>query len=238
MKNERLYLLAVTEKVNYLDSRLHHKIEILKEAEAENKKLSLYNFNFLTVQSIKKFNEGKLSADEAEKKIRASYERKKKKVIQEVSALFEAVESSEDFTEGKIEVEWTKSRTWGLNPHAVFLSSVNHGVYTDSASGCGYDKLSSAIAGALNQCLPLKKAFFSYLENCLKDLTDEEIAGLSKEYNYRKFFPYGTGYSATTFFEGGVGVSCYDAIFKLVGLDFKHIANGKTYDVFTIEKTK
>lgn len=238
MKNERLYQLALTEKVNCLESILNYEVKALREAEAENKKLSLYNFDFLTVQARKKFNEGKLSADEAEKKIYASYERKKKKVIQKVRALFEAVESSEDFTEGKIEVEWTKSKTWGLNPRVVFLSSVNHGVYTDSASGCGYDKLSSAIAGALNQCLPLKKAFFSYLENCLKDLTDEEIAGLSKEYGYRKFFPYGTGYSATVFFAGGVGVSCYDEIFKLVGLDFKHIANGKTYDVFTIEKIK
>lgn len=228
MKHVKLFELAVAERVSNLEAWRNHD---LKQMEGGK----VWNVEFLTASSAKKFNDGDLTKEEAEKKINKAFERKKAKAVAEIEALFSSVESSKDFEGGKIEVNWTRSRAWGMNPRAVFTSYAD-GVYTGSASGCGYDKLSASVAEALNQCLPLKKAFFDYVENCLKDLTEEETVGFCKDYGYRKFLPYGTGYSATTFFEGGVGVNCYKEIFDRIGFEFKQVENEKTYDVFTIAR--
>ena len=58
----------------------------------------------------------------------------------------------------KISIEWKKSATWGANPHGeAWLSFIDKDGHRNSkyvtfggVSGCGYDKLSTAVAGCLN----------------------------------------------------------------------------------------
>lgn len=57
-----------------------------------------------------------------------------------------------------IALEYTRSRTWGWNPHATVRATVHdkdnrviaRDMSTDYASGCGYDKTSAAICYAFN----------------------------------------------------------------------------------------
>lgn len=57
-----------------------------------------------------------------------------------------------------IALEYTRSRTWGWNPHATVRATVRDkdnrviamDMSTDYASGCGYDKTSAAICYAFN----------------------------------------------------------------------------------------
>ena len=49
-------------------------------------------------------------------------------------------------------------------------------------------------------------------------------------------FGYGSGYGCLPSFEGGCGVSVYKDIFKTINLDFKSVAGGKNFDVFTVTK--
>lgn len=122
----------------------------------------------------------------------------------------------------EIEINWTKSRTWGYCPtaSAMWRTSAGWGSCKNMAhaSGCGYDKASTVIAEVCNQ-------LFSGM--------------LYRRRNARKNIPYGvslkTGFFPT--FNGGVGVSCYYDIARFLGGKLEHVASGKTYDkyIFTFK---
>lgn len=234
MKYENTFKLCRAVELGYLDSAMS---SLKGRLEKEEK---IYNCSLLTDYALKQFDKGIISKEDLLKKAEKSYQRKVKKEIDKLVSLLEGIENARDFEGGKINVDWVRSSTWGNNPH-VEATVYGEDVYRGSASGCGYDKLSSAVASALNQSLSIKKLF---VEKVLEPLTEKwlkdgkTIEELAKDYAYRQFFPYGTGYYPLTFFEGGVGVNCFISIFALVGYDFTQIASGKTYDVFTIEKTK
>jgi len=114
----------------------------------------------------------------------------------------------------EIAVSWKKSYTWGYNPHAdvsIFTkTSDDQTTYQrieTTASGCGYDKLSSAIATAFNQSINLK----SYLISKTRKLN-----AISKSYHgsYGLYDNYD--------FMGGCGVSCYRSIFEALGFTWYH----------------
>lgn len=136
-------------------------------------------------------------------------------------------------TSVKISVEWKRSAMWGSNPNAeCWASFINKdgnrdSVYIQSGSigGCGYDKLSTAVAKCLSQVDAVLKPLYE-LKNENIDAKNNDLIG------------YGAGYGILPYIEGGVGVSCYDRIFKKIGFDFKQVASGKTFDVFTIEPTQ
>lgn len=134
----------------------------------------------------------------------------------------------------KVSVEWKRSATWGSNPKAeawarfkMMDSEYNDSNYVESGSigGCGYDKLSTAVAEVLNQVPQLKRALY-LLKAKKPNVTNHDLFG------------YGSGYGKLPSFEGGVGVSCYPAIFKAIGFEFRTVASGKTFDVFEITKLK
>lgn len=50
---------------------------------------------------------------------------------------------------GSVSVDWAKSATWGMNPTIRHL-----GEKCCQVSGCGYDKLSTALAGVLRFLFP------------------------------------------------------------------------------------
>lgn len=115
-----------------------------------------------------------------------------------------------------ISVEWHNSRTWGANPHARV--SAERGATYGSASGCGYDKLSAAIAGAFNQNPEILKILYDHAE-----------AG--------EAFPYGVStFAGLPSFAGGCGVSCFYSIFEACGYTFRQIASGKMFDVYEITR--
>ena len=67
----------------------------------------------------------------------------------------EAAGKAGKLIEINISVNWTKSRTWGWNPHAecwMYFEDAEYGTrsaYSEGrASGCGYDKRSAAVQGA------------------------------------------------------------------------------------------
>lgn len=129
----------------------------------------------------------------------------------------------------KISVEWKKSRMWGMNPNAkAFIQTkeqTGYTTYSGSIGGCGYDKLSTAIARCLNQSKELLKLLYAKKNR-------------NVEANNVELFGYGSGYGLLPYFEGGVGVSCYPKIFESIGYEFRTVATGKTFDVYEITKAK
>lgn len=136
-----------------------------------------------------------------------------------------------EFIEAKISIEWKKSKTWGSNPSAECSynykdtegNTRTNRVFSGSIGGCGYDKQSEAVARCLNQINEVLKLLYS-------------IKNESIEESNHNLFGYGSGYGITPSIEGGVGVSCYPSIFSKLGYEFKTIASGKTFDVYTITK--
>lgn len=134
----------------------------------------------------------------------------------------------------KISIEWKNSRTWGANPKgeawATFKDENGNNsnyVQSGSISGCGYDKLSTAVAECLNQ--------FNEVLKLLYTVKDAILATHNKKNH--EIFGYGSGYGILPAIEGGVGISCYPEIFSKVGYNFRSVASGKTFDVFEITKS-
>jgi len=140
-------------------------------------------------------------------------------------AKIDAVENAEPLEYCTITVEWTKSSTWGNNPHAE--TRTNSGLNYGTASGCGYDKESAAIAEALNQDYSVLHMLYSKEEKRLKN---------KNNISRRDFVGYGSGYGILPAFEGGVGVSSHRNIFEKSGYKFETVSSGKTFDVYKVAK--
>lgn len=132
----------------------------------------------------------------------------------------EAAASAPDLESAIINVEWVKSRTWGHNPHAeidVYGEHVRE-TTTGSASGCGYDKESAAIAHAANSNPMIMKILYNHAENGGK-------------------FPYSViTFAGLPSFDGGCGVSCFRSVFEVCGYKWEDVAHGNRYDVYSLRK--
>ncbi|MBQ1789284.1 MAG: hypothetical protein II008_03830 [Oscillospiraceae bacterium] len=115
-----------------------------------------------------------------------------------------------------VNVEWTKSRTWGNIPHAkVYAPGCNT---TGTASGCGYDKESAAIADALNSNPEVMRILYNHID----------AGGI---------FLYGVHvFAGIPSFQGGVGVSCFSHIFEALGYNWRTLASGRTFDAYEVTK--
>ena len=165
-------------------------------------------------------------------------------IIRKEKAIYKAIErevkkintvaNAGDLLEVKISIEWKRSQMWGSNPIAECWYAYNdkegnrnsNYVKSGSIGGCGYDKQSTAISECLNQINEVLKPLYH--------LKNEQLATSDKKNH--ELFGYGSGYGILPSIEGGVGVSCYPAIFNKLGMDFKTVAIGKTFDVYTITK--
>lgn len=131
-------------------------------------------------------------------------------------------------------MEWKRSRYWGNCPSVAAVTNEAE-TYFGRAGGCGYDKASSALAAAFNQSPAILKALYSAAENAL-------AAGLSFKHTssdcvtWRDILGYGSGYDILPYFEGGVGVSCFETIFAKCGYQFRLVASGKMFDAYTVLK--
>lgn len=148
-------------------------------------------------------------------------------------ARLDRVAAAPDLTFISISVDWVRSRTWGNNPHAE--AKTNTGTFSGTASGCGYDKESTAIAEALNQCDSVLKVLYTLKENGLRaGLSDKSKTAVCGRSN-GDICGYGAGYGAIPYFEGGVGSSCFWSILKKCGFSTS-CHHGKHSDFYSVEK--
>lgn len=189
----------------------------------------------LTPARLKRYEEGKITRDEAIKlafnrarKLWDNYEDEAFKKIKEAAEAPEVVSVS-------ISVEWHRSKMWGYNPAAEVVIVDSNGHYSKffgSASGCGYDKESSAVAEALNQSAPIKKLLCDKKEKSIREGKTYE-AGSTMNKNY---ISYGAGYGSVPYFEGGVGMSSHEGVFRACGLKLKNSNHGKHFDTYYFER--
>jgi hypothetical protein len=183
---------------------------------------------WLTPLMEKKFKAGIIDLETAQKSAIRRIEFYFDKQLKKSLSKLHAVEISDELQSIDISVEWKKNRTWGMNPTATvkaWTKKYNPETGTGTASGCGYDKLSSAIADALNQCPSILRPLYQLAD---------DLHGDQKQ--YREKIGYGSGYSILPYFESGVGISCYPSIFSKMGYTWKGIASGSTFDVYTVTK--
>lgn len=133
----------------------------------------------------------------------------------------EKLAQAEQITTAKyinISVEWVRSRTWGANPHATVTGEKVRTFGT--ASGCGYDKQSAAIASAFNENPEILKIIYDHAE-----------AGQP--------FPYSVNtFAGVPYFDGGYGVSCFESVFKSCGYIFRCTGSGNRFDCYTITRNQ
>lgn len=118
-----------------------------------------------------------------------------------------------------INIEWKRSATWGMNPHATANVKYADGSYQNvggyTCRGCGYDKESTIIANIFNDVLKYR----------LWDMQDN---------NQTENTPYGI-YWDNEFsprFDKGIGVSCYYKISTFIGGKLERIASSKSFDCY------
>lgn len=155
-----------------------------------------------------------------------------KKTAQSLAQL-DRIANAAELESVQISVDWVRSRTWGYNPHVEAYT--NTGRHTGTASGYGYDKESTAIAEALNDCESVLKALYTLKEKGLQAGQSDESATACCGRDNRDICGYGAGYGVIPYFEGGVGSSCFWAIFEKCGYKVTG-HHGKKSDFYTIER--
>lgn len=125
-------------------------------------------------------------------------------------------------------VEYKRSRTWGYNPTAYVTLTAEtadgthkHQTATGTASGCGYDKKSAAVAQALNTL-----AIFD------ADMIRTKDAHLARG----EGMPYGSGYGVMPYVEGGTGLSYIADILKTCGYRCISSQAAGTCEAYSFEK--
>ena len=159
-----------------------------------------------------------------------------KQIDKEMAATLEKLEKIEnapDLQYISINVSYTKSATWGYNPTAT--ANTNNGTTTGYASGCGYDKKSSAVASAFNKNYSILKTLYTIKENALKDGLSDFSKTACTGVDNRTTCGYGAGYGIFPYFEGGVGVGCFWDIFKKAGFTTR-CNYGKHEDYYNVSK--
>jgi hypothetical protein len=169
---------------------------------------------------LKKNNIMKLTAEE--KQARKEKRQADRKAAQR-QAIIDAERQQKPVREIRINIEWKKSRMWGMNPTAnaeIFHKDGSYSSASYTCSGCGYDKESTVIADVFNAFLKYK--LFSPLKPTDRDEKRGETTA-----------PYGiTVRTDWKYFNGGIGADCYFAISQAIGGELKKVASGKTFDVY------
>lgn len=185
---------------------------------------------YSTPKAWENYKAGKLTRAEAiekaSKRAAAEWAKRKEEYLQKITAAENAPLPSSI----NIAVDWVRNRTWGYNPNAN-ICVVGVGCYDGSASGCGYDKRTAAIATALNKSAAALKILYEAEEKRLKGIKTRKQAR-------RDVLGYGTGYGVLPYFEGGVGISAYYTICENCGYKMTDTASSKTFDGYLITAKK
>lgn len=208
-------------KTTQILKNLEKACDTLQKASASDIQKSWYYQGFLTEKQKQK------SIDEQKKIIFKKLQKKADSEILELAEMLEEVAAAPEFVGAVVSVEWKASRTWGKNPRATAKIKTENGttVFNGSTvSGCGFDKLSEAIARALNASNAVKKVLYKKFEEALQN---DPAASL------RDVLGYGCGYELPEL-EGGCGVSTFREIFKKCGFVFEEVASGSNFNVFEV----
>lgn len=168
-----------------------------------------------TAEALTEAGEGMPDDKTLEKIIKKHTRRAKKATAERLQKLAE-VEAAELPQVINISVEWYRSSVWGYNPSATVAADYRRTYGT--ASGCGYDKESAAVAKALNANPEALKVIYKYV-------------------NEGGALPYGARvWAGLPSFAGGVGVDCYCSIFEACGYEWRQVGSGKLFNFYTIER--
>ena len=204
-----------------IKKRFKKSVEQLDAATSDDIQKSWYYQGFLTEKQKQK------SLDEQKKIIFKKLQKKSDVELVELSKKLEEVAAAPEFVGAVVSVEWKASRTWGKNPTATAKIKNANGttvVTGSSVSGCGFDKLSEAVARALNASNAIKKVLYQKFEEALQN---DPAASL------RDVVGYGSGYELPEL-EGGCGLSTFREIFKKCGFLFEEVASGSNFNVFEV----
>lgn len=207
---------------------LKHYAEREEKIKSEEKAdiINCYGTNLTRV----KYKSGELEEEKAYTRALKRAIKENNKYLQKALEKMEIAENAEELAYIRINVDWVRSRTWGSNPKVELWT--NCGYYTGSASGCGYDKESSAVAEALNQSAEVKKALYTLAEKMLEEVGDIAYKSELNCISWRNSIGYGSGYSILPYFEGGVGMNCFAHIFEKMGYIWQTAGSGKTWDCY------
>lgn len=211
--------------------------KLIKQVEKENKKelkKAISNLNkakkedFINLwyysEKLTKRQKEKLTKSEQKEILKNEITKEYNKRLSEDLKIIETIENTDyNIKSITINVDWIKNKTWGYNPHAKIYT--DDGITTEGkASGCGYDKQSTAIAEALNKNNNILKLLYTAKNKkmTLKNTNNHDILG------------YGSGYGVLPYFEGGVGVPSLLNIFKKLGYTIREHHTEKS-DFYIIE---
>ena len=190
-----------------------------------------------TARRWEQYQAGEISRDKA---IEYATRRAVKEIDKQKESKFSRLEAAAKapvITSASISVTWAKSRTWGANPTAEFWNA-GEGYTTGHASGCGYDKESTAIAEAMNQSPAVLRILYTLGEAALERGESPASETACIGYNWAGCIGYGAGYSVLPYYEGGVGSSCFWSILEKAGYKVRCAGSGKMFDCYTIERTE
>lgn len=174
---------------------------------------------------VEKYDKKQLSEEEIAAEAKKGFGRTFAREYKKECAKIDRILSAPKFTGGDtIEVIWKRSGTFGWNPHATYND--RHKIYRSSASGCGFDKLSQAVAGVLNQSDSLMRELYLYkADHMKKGMQNTEIFGI------------GVGNGALPYFADGY-IEKFPEVFHKIGYEFAHTVSTDTVDVFDIRFKK
>lgn len=174
--------------------------------------------NYLTHNEQKLQRYKKLKTDKQRKKhllefFKARAQKYYNEVEQELNDIYN---DNRTVLEIKVYVKWSKTRTWGTCPrcdgYIRFADNSCMQIAGGLASGCGYDKLSTTIADALNKCTAIKKMLY---DKKVRNKTYSTT--LEQESQYSNVVR-----PAPLYVEGGAGISSIITIFKALNFDVTH----------------
>lgn len=188
----------------------------------------------LTSGQKKKIKNGEMKKSEIKKAIFDKLEKECEKRKASDLATLEKWEQAGDGWSGRVVVEWHKSRVWGYNPVATveMWNDKEYHKETGTASGCGYDKRSTAISIALNKLDGLQKALAQ---------AEEKRLGKKDRPSRYDFIGYGTTTSTLPEFDRGVGDGVYESIFAAMGYKWEQVCGSgwtSNCDVYTFAPLK
>ena len=182
-------------------------------------KNNLFMYEVKTIKSNLKAKLLKLKTEKAKNNAKVRTQIK----LNDLALKLQELRTIPKVTNIKIYVEWKKSSTWGMNPHAeVYVSNgKDYERLQGMASGCGYDKLSAAIATALNQSDLLKGTLLQRIRklNAINVTTYNGTYAIYKNLS----------------FMGGVGVTPQITLFRELGYKVDHFSSN-TSDTIIITK--
>lgn len=168
------------------------------------------------MEEVKNSDPGAVISETVKKKMLKRFNTENEKTREKYLHRLTAAEATKAPDVVTITVQWYKNRTWGYNPTAEVIAERTR--TTDSASGCGYDKQSAAIAGAFNANPEIMAILYDHAEK-----------GGNFAYSVHTF-------AGIPYFDGGCGVSCFYSVFAGCGYEFIDVTHGETLDVYQLRK--